>query len=97
MIYDKQDYIYLLFAKSMGLIKIGKTWNIKLRMTQLMRGGPKDIQLIAYIQKPERSALSYEKEIHRKINGKRGGSEWHKFSPQIIQDFLKEKGVVICK
>lgn len=94
----KPEYVYmaLTFIGREKFIKIGRSWNIRLRMTQLKRAYP-SLELASYIQCEDQvSSQILETILHRQARKGRYRGEWHPFELLIISNFLRQKGAVIC-
>lgn len=94
-----KQYVYLMVAGSDGRkkLKIGHTWNIRLRMTQHARAQKKRMTLMAYLaQEDTFKARETEQRLHNEFRPRGSISEWHPFNPEIIRRFQQQRGCVVC-
>jgi hypothetical protein len=99
-----KEYLYLAWFPGMPRpIKIGRTWNPKVRMYQLQRQCGTEGKIIAYVNNScfkggqiNRKRI-IESQLHTKLseqfNEKR--SEWYPFNTEIIQMFFNLEGAQI--
>ncbi len=82
-------YTYIIKDNSNGFYKIGKSVNIKRRLSTLSASN-KDLILIAYINK------DIEKELHMKFDIKGIYREWFNLSNKDLCDIINKYGFKIC-
>lgn len=97
---DFPHYVYLgISNKKNKSVKIGYSWNIRVRLNNIRSNKKINLVLAAYI--PARSAYAAYKIEQKLLVGlqkyrKNTRSEWLNFSPEIITFFLNQKKSVIC-
>jgi hypothetical protein len=92
-----RKFLYLLVTEDRKLMKVGFTWNIRLRMRQLKRERRRRLRLVAFITMSDKwEAFAAETAWHRHVTGGVKRREWHKFEGSHISRFLQQDGVVIC-
>jgi type II secretory pathway component PulL len=92
MQHENRGVGYVYIARNNGLIKIGGTHNVGIRMSQL-RVKNRFIKLIAYIKADK--YMYMEKFIHSHLKHLQVENEWYKDSEEIISaviDFVKKHG-----
>lgn len=76
----KYGFVYLL--KTGEFYKIGKTFNIKKRVSSIQTANPNKIELIAY--KESGDAFSDEQEVHKLLKDYRVRGEWFKLPEELV-------------
>jgi hypothetical protein len=78
----KRSIVYLLY--SAGLYKIGQTTqSVAVRVAELQRAIPHDIEVIHAIKSSDIDTL--EAELHERYKAKRGRGEWFHLSPEDVE------------
>ncbi len=78
-------------------MKVGITWNLRLRARQLERGSGRRLSLAAYrIFDDEWSALSEESKFHKWAGGGKKRGEWYRTKAELVLRFMSQDGVVLC-
>lgn len=91
----KHEFVYLLYSGDN--LKIGRTWNIRVRMTALSREAGKRLKLMAFVPLlTTEECHKLETQLHSAIRGKSSRTEWHPFKPETVNLFFNQKGVVVC-
>lgn len=92
-----KDFNYVYLATDGNELKIGKTWNIRVRLARLKTQRKKHLKLIGFIPcKDGYSALKLESNFHCKVRSGNYRGDWHPIKNQTIADFLNFKGAVVC-
>lgn len=76
--YMSKGYVYFIKNHSDNLIKIGKTRDLKLRLSQLKYQFGDQLELVHSIQSDK--AIQMEKDVHEKFADKRKHGEWFDLS-----------------
>lgn len=80
---DGQDtYVYFIQATTLGLIKIGWTWDPLERLTRLQIGSPDDLKLLGVIR--DASAERLESRLHMQFAHARRHGEWFRPEPDLL-------------
>lgn len=90
-----KTYLYLMASK--GAIKIGITWNLRLRLTEHRRKD-RNLALMGYVPFDSKwVARDAESIIHKSLGGGGRKTEWYRFDQCIIAQFMSDPGVVACQ
>jgi predicted GIY-YIG superfamily endonuclease len=96
---QEATYVYLLGSLESHEIKIGHTWNIRVRMSRHKQERGHPLTLLGFVEMPNRdAAFALEQLLLEKPRAGYGNprSEWFPFNPSTVADFLTQPGVTVC-
>lgn len=90
---DKSDYLYFVVARKAGMLKIGRTEDLKRRLIQLNYEGPlpvrEPLELFGFVRLTRDAAQIWEVLMHRFFAPDRIKGEWFWFTPR-VEEFLAD-------
>lgn len=95
----KHEYVYMFLRSDISdkPIKIGRTWNVRLRARTLENQKKTKLSVVAYLKCQDIwQAMDIEKKFHRMARKGNYKGDWHPFQSDLISKFCSMSGVTLC-
>jgi len=79
------------FLRAAGLVKIGRTSNVRVRLRKLQKTSPVELQLLLVLRRGSDDAKTLEAELHRRFAEHRRHGEWFEPHPNLL-NFIHSQG-----